>query len=285
MRNSPQRKVAAKPGQRPAWRGALCAAGDRAASGSLTRVCSRPRRMRSCATAPPCHRVAATAPTPAAVPPPPPHWHHPPAHATTPATESASGCDPAIQRREDRVKSIHARTTCRDRWRRRARQLGGARHRRAGRRAPRSTAHRPHGSRPSDTPPSPRRVVGRRPVFEHPRRPTAVAGGGRGARRARARIRRARRARGPRGAGDRRAHAHRVHRDPRVPRASADDRSPHHRPSRADRRRLGHVSRVPRDRGRGARLVRAVVRPRARVPRRGGGAGASGRRRLPARHG
>ena len=68
----------------------------------------------------------------------------------------------------------------------------------------------------------------------------------RGARRARARVRRARRARGTRGAGCGGTHADCEHRDPRVPEASADDRGADHRQSRADLRRLGHVSRGPR---------------------------------------
>ena len=52
-----------------------------------------------------------------------------------------------------------------------------------------------------------------------------------------------------------------------------------------DPRRLRHVSRGPRDRSRSARLVRALVRPRPRVSRRGSGARPRGRQRFPVRDG
>ena len=55
--------------------------------------------------------------------------------------------------------------------------------------------------------------------------------------------------------------------------------------SRGERRRLSHVSRGPGQCSRGARLVRALVRPRARVSRRGGGARRRRYRCFPARDG
>ena len=77
--------------------------------------------------------------------------------------------------------------------------------------------------------------------------------------------RRARCARGARSPGRGAAGADRGHRDPRLPHPAADDRGADRRQSRADVRRLRHVSPGPRDRRRGARLVRALVRPRARA--------------------